>query len=200
MNPVLTNINQRPLVWLIIIFSCIPYTILSSNNLSAISNWFMPDTLIELIQPFSLWRLWTPTFVHYTPLHLITNLYLWWLFASKIEQQSRLELFLVTVISAACANLCQWWILGSKFGGLSGVVYALMGYLWILNQFGGKENYRIDPIIAILLLGIIPLSATGVFGKLANYAHLGGLASGIVLAFAYLLINRQTGKTNTINK
>ncbi len=191
MNVLISDINQRPLVWLIMVISCIPYVILSQYNLAAISNWFMPDTLIELIQPFSLWRLWTPTFVHYTALHLITNLYLWWLFASKIERESRWELLLVTVISAACANLCQWWLMGAKFGGLSGVVYALMGYLWILYKFGGKAHYRFDPVIAILLIAMIPLSAIGMFGKLANYAHLGGLFSGVLLAFSSLLIQRK---------
>jgi len=187
--------RTQPLVWLVILISCIPYIILNNHNLTAISQWFMPATLGELIQPSSVWRIWTPTFVHYSLPHLLTNLYLWWLFASKIESESRKELIVVVVISAACANLCQWWIEGPKFGGLSGVVYALMAYLWILQRFGGKNNYRYDPVIAVLMLGIIPLSATGVLGNLANYAHLGGLVCGVVLAFIYLITNNKIKNT-----
>jgi len=194
MNFSLKTINDQPLVWLVILMSCIPYIILNNHNLPAIAPWFMPATLGELIQPFSIWRLWTPTFVHYTLPHLLTNLYLWWLFASKIESESRTELIIVLIISAACANLCQWWLVGPKFGGLSGVVYALMGYLWVLHRYGGKNNYHFDPVIAILMLGIIPLSATGLLGKLANYAHLGGLMCGIVLAFTYLKIIKENNK------
>lgn len=188
LNDYLHQLNQQKFTWFIIIISCIPYFILRNHGLDAISGWFMPVTLPELFQPFSLWKIWTPTFVHYTMLHLVTNLYLWWLFASKIEMVSRTQLIVVFFISAIVANLSQWWVVGEKFGGLSGVMYATLGYLWVLKQYTGNKQYDFDSILGWLLILAIPVAATGVFGKFANYAHLGGLLCGALLAIAYIKI------------
>jgi len=180
------SLQQHYIVWLIIGLSSIPYLILQQYGLDAISQWFVPESLTELFEPFSLWRLWTPTFVHYTLPHLIVNLYLWWLFASKIESESRFELISLITIAAAGANICQWSFVGPNFGGLSGVVYALMAYLYLMHRFGGKISYRIDNKLALLMLALIPLSATGLLGKLSNYAHIGGLVCGALFAGLYL--------------
>lgn len=183
----ITNLQRCWVTWNVIIISCIPYIILQRHGVESISSWFMPVTLSELLQPNTIWKLWSPVFVHYELLHLVTNLYLWWLFASKIEQESRRDLIIVVVISAAFANMSQWLFYGSKFGGLSGVVYALLAYLWILRCFGGKQQYYFDPILGLLLIALIPVSFTGVLGKFANLAHLGGLVAGALLALAYLV-------------
>ena len=196
------SIQQHYIVWLILGLSSIPYLILQQYGLDAISQWFVPENLNELFNPFSLWRLWTPTFVHYTLPHLIVNLYLWWLFASKIESESRFELITLVIISAAGANICQWWFVGPNFGGLSGLVYALMAYLYLMHRFGGKTNYRIDNNLALLMLALIPLSATGLLGKFSNYAHIGGLICGALLAGLYiaLITNITPGHTEPTNK
>jgi len=180
--------HQLYIVWLILILSCIPYLLLQRSGLDAIALWFVPDALNELFESFALWRLWTPTFVHYTLPHLVVNLYLWYLFASKIEHESRLELFILVIVSAALANGCQWWFVGPNFGGLSGVVYALMSYLYLMHRLAGKAAYKIDNHLALLMLALIPLSATGWLGRFSNYAHIAGLISGAVLAGLYLAI------------
>jgi len=184
-------LSTPPLVWFIIILSCIPYILLNIYNLNAISLWFMPTSIDELLQPSGFWRLWTPTFVHYSLLHLSINLYLWWLYAVNIERESRTQLLLVLVISAAIGNLSQWSMTGSNFGGLSGVVFALLSYRWILVRFAGKLNYSIDIRLGRVLLALIPLGAMGWLGKLSNYAHLGGLASGAMLAVLYIVMNNR---------
>lgn len=193
--PSYRSVIEHPITWCILVISCIPYIILNKQSLGAISLWFMPSSLTELVQPFSIWRLWSPTFVHYTLTHLLTNLYLWWLFASKIESVSRLQLIVVTLISVPIGNLCQWWIAGPKFGGLSGLAYALMSYLWVIERYDDKPRYHVETTLNILMLALIPICATGLFGKFANYAHLGGLVSGALLAFTYLAINRRAAST-----
>jgi GlpG protein len=182
----LRSAKKYYIVWLIIGLSCIPYFILQQQGLEGISQWFLPANASELFSPFSPWRLWTPTFVHYTLTHLVINLYLWWLFASKVEKESRLELIILVVFSAAGANLLQWWLEGPNFGGLLGVVYALMAYLYLMHRFTGKTNYKINPIFCLLMLSPIPLSAVGVIVNLANFTFFGGLVSGALLAGIYL--------------
>jgi len=183
---VLDTDKQVPLVWLVIIMSCIPFAIYQSEGLAEISAWFMPTQLTQLLEPLNTWKLWSPTFVHYTFPHLLTNITLWWLFAGKIERESRIELFVIFTLIATCANLSQWYMTGPKFGGLSGVVYGLMGYLTVHYYVGNKKKYHIDPALVILMLALIPLSFSDMLGKLSIYAHIGGLISGCLLAFAHL--------------
>lgn len=177
-------LREHAIVWSVIGASCIAFVILQRQGLSALATWFVPDTARELLQPLAIWRLWTPVFVHYTLVHLLTNVYLWWLFATKIESESRSELLVIFVISAAAANALQWSMSGPHFGGLSGVVYALLSYRWITARFMNREHYRIDPWLGIFMLALIPLAASGMFGKFANFAHLGGLLSGALLGAA----------------
>jgi GlpG protein len=182
----LDSAHDYYIVWFIFGLSCIPYFILQQQGLEAISQWFVPSDGKGLFSPFAPWRLWTPTFVHYSLPHLATNLYLWWLFASKVEKESRLELIIIVIFSAAGANLLQWWLKGPDFGGLSGVVYALMAYLYLMTRFGGKTSYKIDSNLCLLMLVLIPIAATGIIDNVANYAHIGGLICGALLAGIYL--------------
>lgn len=182
----LNSLHQCYIVWFILGMSCIPYLLLQQQGLEAISQWFVPNNANELLSPFAPWRLWTPTFVHYTLPHLVGNLVLWVAFASKIEKESRLELSIIVIFSAAGANLLQWWLEGPNFGGLSGVVYALMTYLYLMHRLGGKANYKMDPNLCLLMLAFIPLAAFGVVDNLANFAHIGGLICGALLAGIYL--------------
>ena len=177
--------KQIPLVWAGILISCFSTFLISSQEISALSAWFMPEQFGALLQPVMIYKLWSPTFVHYTLLHLCPNLVLFWLFAGKVERQSTFELIVVFLLLAAGANISQWLITGPHFGGLSGVVYGLMAYLTLLNRWAGVKNYYIDPMFGVLMLVLIPMAFAGFLGKVSSYAHLGGLISGVILAFAY---------------
>ncbi len=48
----------------------------------------------------------------------------------KIGSATLIKIFLV---SAALSGAGQYWVEGANFGGLSGVVYGLVGYLWMLS-------------------------------------------------------------------
>ncbi|WP_075187788.1 rhomboid family intramembrane serine protease [Teredinibacter haidensis] len=193
------SLRRHPLVWLVIIVSCVPYLLLTAQNLAAISSWFLPLTGRELLNNVAFWQLWTPTFVHYTLVHLLTNVYLWWLFASRIEAESRIELALVFLLIAASSNACQWWFYGPQFGGLSGVVYGLLSYCWLQAALGRRAAYRIDGTFTLVLLALIPLAATGMFGKFSDAAHISGLFSGAVLA-GFVLLFRKYKKLNKENR
>ena len=105
---------------------------------------------------------------------------MWWLFAHKIEGESRAELGVVVVIVAICANVLQWYVTGPHFGGLSGVVYGLMSYCWCLNRYAGKKAYMLDSGLCLALLALIPIAMTGALGKFAHFAHIGGLIAGVI--------------------
>lgn len=210
MNPLplpgFKSLRDHPLVWLIACLCLVPFVLIKVQGLASIDAWFIPSSVSGLFAPFSVWRIWTPIFVHYELAHLFTNVYLWWLFASKIEERSRLELCVVVLICGAVGNIAQWGFQGPDFGGLSGVVYGLMAYLWTQGRYGGKTEYHVDKSLVVVMLVLIPVSASGLIGKYANYAHVAGLLSGACLAWCVLIreswerINSPEIKSNKPNK
>ncbi|MGF1751651.1 rhomboid family intramembrane serine protease GlpG [Vibrio cionasavignyae] len=133
-------------------------------------------------QQWQIWRWFTHGLLHFSAMHIIFNLLWWWQFGGDIEQKlgSRklLEIFLV---SAAVSGTGQYWVDGANFGGLSGVVYALVGYLWVITWKRpdiGLEMPR--PLIGFMLVWLV-LGFVQPFMAIANTAHLAGLISGAAL-------------------
>ncbi len=194
-NPSVESLRAHPVVWIVILASIVSHLLIRSNGVDAVSGWFLPDTFSELAV-LGAWKIWTPTFVHYTLLHLFANIYLWWYLGSQVEKNSRAELVLLFFITAAVSNTCQWYFAGPEFGGLSGVVYALLVYCWILQKNEPQPRFKLDKTVVILLLALLPLAATGLFGKFSDYAHAGGLVAGVALGYLSLAISdiKRTGE------
>src|SRR5207244_8552606 len=92
------------------------------------------DRSLPEIRHGEIWRLVTPMFIHFSPLHILFNML--WLrdLGSMIEgRQSSLHLLLLVLVIAVCSNLAQCYLnyKGPVFGGLSGVVYGLLVYICI---------------------------------------------------------------------
>ena len=133
------------------------------------------------------WRFVSPAFLHFGILHLVFNLL--WLadLGRRIESsQSSARLLLVATLAALCANLSQYWhIPGGLFGGMSGVVYGLLGYCWLAGRWR-TPGLRLPPGVVAFLIGWMLLCMTGVFSAVgihvANAAHVGGFVAGLLLA------------------
>ncbi|MFL2699686.1 MAG: rhomboid family intramembrane serine protease, partial [Gammaproteobacteria bacterium] len=81
----------------------------------------------------------------------------------------------------------------SLFGGLSGVVYGLLGFCFLMELDNRQERYGLPPAIYIFMIAWLILGFMGVlelfgFGSIANYAHLGGLISGLIFGMLTKLI------------
>ncbi len=145
------------------------------------------------------WRLLTPVFVHFNVMHIVFNLIWWWDLAGLIERtQSKMQLLGVFLATALLSNFAQYLSLGNGFGGLSGVVYGLLGYIWLYPLVNPRIGFRLRPAIVIFMVGWLALGYSGVFddvfGKMANTAHLIGLLTGIGLGIAFGLLHRLTYK------
>lgn len=139
-----------------------------------------PPTLDGLMsQP---WRLFTPMLLHFGLLHIAFNL-LWWLDLGRtIERyQSSLQLVWVTLVTSGVSSLAQFLASGPAFGGLSGVVYGLLGYLWLYGRVNPRAGYALRREIVIFMLVWLVICYVGLAGIVANEAHLAGLISGCVL-------------------
>lgn len=138
----------------------------------------------EAAQQWQLWRWVSHALLHFSVAHIAFNLLWWWQLGGDIEQRlgsgKLLQLF---VISAALSGAGQFWVEGANFGGLSGVVYALLGYVWILGYRLPNLGLSVPkPVVAFMLVWLI-LGYVQPFMAIANTAHLAGLLSGMALAY-----------------
>ncbi len=153
-----------------------------------------PPTLDGLAaQP---WRLFTPMLLHFSLMHILFNL-LWWADLGRLIErfQSSGQLLMVTLITAGVSNFAQFLDSGHLFGGLSGVVYGLLGYLWIYGKINPGAGYALRREIVIFMLAWMVICFVGLSGIVANTAHLSGLVSGCVLGGIFGLIRRSSANS-----
>jgi GlpG protein len=133
-----------------------------------------------------VWRLITPIFLHMGVLHLVFNMF--WLrdLGAQIEM-GRGSLFMgfLVISSAVISNLAQfYWEDSPLFGGMSGVVYALFGYVWIKGRFEPQLGLGVSKQTAMFMIGwmIFCMIVPGM--HVANAAHVVGFLVGVVVAYA----------------
>lgn len=181
--------------------------ILGVNALhSSITQNLMFDNPVDIVSSGKLWRLFSPAYLHFSALHILFNgLWIW-------ELGKRLELFLgirdnilLFLFVAVGANYVQYVVGGGDtyFGGLSGVVYGYLGFLWVAGA-GSKSRHpllRLPPGIFVfmfvwLLLGFFGVIDMFIDGRVANGAHLGGLLFGVASALFYFAIKKDGTKVD----
>ncbi|HUY35291.1 MAG TPA: rhomboid family intramembrane serine protease [Pirellulales bacterium] len=132
-----------------------------------------------------VWRLVTPIFLHLDGLHLLFNM--WMLFdMGRILESRRGSPWLASMVVAVAipSNLAQYAWNGPAFGGMSGVLYGLFGYLWMKHRFDPTAGIGLNPRFIVLMVGFFFLCMTGTVGSVANMAHAVGMVSGIVIGLA----------------
>lgn len=134
------------------------------------------------------WRLITPIFIHFGFMHLAFNALWLWELGRRIELRSgSLWMLGLTLLFALVSNMAQWLVSGSTalFGGLSGVLYGLLGYYWLYQMLSPSPMFDLPKGVVIMMLAWLVLCLSGVvtalgFGAIANAAHVGGLVIGCV--------------------
>jgi GlpG protein len=138
-----------------------------------------------------VWRLVTPIFLHFGLPHLVFDMYWLYVLGALIEaRRGTLVLLALVLVSAVSSNLGQYLDTGPRFGGMSGVDYALFGYAWMQSRFNPRGGIFIPPYTAFLMLGWLVVCMLGLTGDVANTAHLVGLAVGIASGCAPLWLKR----------
>jgi len=90
-------------------------------------------------------------------------------------------------LMAVASNLGQYlWSGPSLFGGMSGVVYGLLGYVWIRHKVSPRPQLAIPPGLLGFMLFWLLLGMSGIIdllmsGSIANAAHAVGLVTGMIL-------------------
>ncbi len=154
-------------------------------------------TIEQALAAGQYWRLLTPIFIHFGIFHLAFNSLWIWEFGRRIEGYAGSGHFvMVVLLTGIGSNLGQYlWEGPSLFGGMSGVLYGLLGYLWIRQKVNPQPELALPPGIIGFLLAWLLICMTGVVdllmgGRIANAAHASGLVLGMILGAGAGLISR----------
>lgn len=136
------------------------------------------------IRSGEVWRLITPIFIHFGIMHLAFNMLWLWDLGGSIERIKGWRLFIpLILVIGVPSNLAEYSYSGPGFGGMSGIVYGLLGYIWMQGHFNPRFGlYLHKPIVVMMLIWFV-LCWTGLVGNIANMAHTVGLLIGVIWGF-----------------
>jgi len=148
-------------------------------------------TLSQTLSSGQVWRLLSPAFLHFGWMHLIFNLMWVWYFGRQIEgRQGSLTILMLLVLADIGANIAQYLTGTVLFGGMSGVVYALLAHVWLMSRRVPSSGFFVPQMLVVFMLGWMVFTMTDMagsvgFGNVANEAHLGGLLVGLITGWYY---------------
>jgi GlpG protein len=176
-------------VTLILIAACVAVFLWSSLGQNAqrllplfisLSPYSSPEAFSE-IRAGQIWRLFTPIFIHFSVTHLVFNMLGMQSLGSAVESQNGRRFYLVLIAFLALAsNLAQYIAAGPAFGGMSGVLYGLFGYIWLRSVCDPASGFYMPRQTIVIALVWFVACFTGVLGPIADVAHTAGLIVGAI--------------------
>lgn len=150
------------------------------------------------------WRLVTPVFLHFGWLHIVFNCLWLWELGARIEQvMGHFNMLMLFLVIAVVSNVSQFVFGGvGLFGGMSGVVYGLLGFGWVAPMLQPVWPIQPPKAVMLLMIGWLVFCMVGIvevlgFGAIANAAHLAGLLCGLVLGIAFGALSRAGGDNSS---
>lgn len=186
----LTNALSVPFTSMVFLLCVVVYGLSILGLFNPIAQHLLMQPLGTLAENHQWWRLLGPAFIHFSALHIIFNLLWWCMLGAKIEATfGKSMLLLVFVLSAIVSNVAQSMftdpVQGNLlvFGGLSGVVYAVMGFVWWLGWLKPQWGLSLPKsIVGFMLVWLVLGFADVLWVNMANAAHTAGLITGCLLA------------------
>ncbi len=178
----------------------ITVTLLTWFGTNNLTHWFAfkPDLILD----GQIHRIITPIFLHFPILgilvmHLLFNLMWFWDLGGQLEKRlGAFALIYQTFVIGVVSNTAQHFFTDPRglFGGLSGVVFGLLGYIWVRGEIDPKLGFRLNKSIVIFMLIWMAMGFAGMIGSVANAAHFMGLVTGVMLAWLDVKVFKVNGK------
>lgn len=214
--PIIAQLRRVPLTALLILVNVLCYPVafgLDTGEPSAALHalTFVPfevrgeyvyfGDLGEVFARGEYWRLLTPMFIHFSLLHIAFNLLWTWEIGRRIELSGGvLALVPLVIVSSLGANVAQYLMTGaSLFGGMSGVVFGLLGYALVWSRLVPHKDLGLPTGVYIFMLVFLAIGFSGALdfllpGNLANGAHLGGLVGGLLVGLIAVALEKFRGQ------
>lgn len=151
------------------------------------------DNGLDNILHGEVWRLVTPIFIHIGPFHLVFNVLALHVLGNQFEaRRGTWRMAVFCVVTGILSNSAQFFVSGPGFGGMSGVLFGLFGYIWMKSKFDPASGMYIHPQNIAFMIGWFFLCMTGWVGDIGNAAHTVGLAVGLAVGAAPVLWKKLT--------
>ncbi len=204
----LTDMRRHPVLWSVLGAAIGCYVLLSFaggpempwllRQLTIVDVGFHRYVDLEmLLEQGQYWRWFTPALIHFSFVHIFFNWAIGLMVGRNLE---------IGIGHAGFALLILWLVLVSNltqvmfndnamFGGLSGVVYGFVAFTAVMERLQPSVLFwRTYPGLVMMLGITLVIFSTGVteaFGLyIANAAHWGGVAAGVLAALIYGLLCR----------
>lgn len=152
--------------------------------------------MFEKIREGEVWRLFTPCLLHSDFLHIFFNMTWLLILGKQIEKRLKTCRYIFFIIIAAIiSNTAQYLMSGSNFIGFSGVVCAMIAFVWIKQKHAPWEGYQLQQssilFVMVFILGILVMQVLSfaleasnqdsLHVNIANTAHITGAIVGYFL-------------------
>lgn len=170
------------------------YPLLDSSGLIALLSSI--NTVAELLRSFA------PMLLHFGELHLVFNMLWLWYFGRQLEPTHPRWLFIVLILLCSFTGNTAQYLSGgySNFGGMSGVIYGLLAYTWIIHKFMPRNNLLINSQMFVVFLIALVVMEVLDSSWIATAAHIGGLISGLVFGVSVVFFYRMVLGRSAIEK
>lgn len=163
------------------------------------------DSLLSLLADISsleiLVRSFTPMFLHFGELHLIFNMLWLWYFGKQLEGTHPRLLFVALILLTSFVGNTSQYLYShyNNFGGMSGVIYGLVGYAWLTHRYMPKSYLLINNSMFIIFVVALVAMELLASSMIASAAHMGGLVAGLLFGLCTVLIYRFVLGRDAIN-
>ncbi len=143
-----------------------------------------PEAQIPWMEP---WRMVTPIFLHFGVMHLVFNMLMLISMGSRVERAIGPYRYAALVLALAIfSNLAQGLMVPHhNFGGMSGVVYGIFGFIWVQMSRAPSRGLAVDGLTSFIMMAWFFAGFSSQFNMggaaVANHAHAGGLLMGLLI-------------------
>ena len=182
--------NRAKIVWSILIINVIAFVMLTLAGGSTDTGVLIKFGALSsnLISEGQYWRLITCTFLHANFIHLGFNMFCLFIFGPTAEISfGRIKFLLIYLIAGVGGSATSYVFMDPRsFGvGASGAVFGVLGsiavYYYLNQHIYGKYGRGMMTGIGVIVLLNIGYGFT--VQNVDNWAHIGGLVFGILVAF-----------------
>ena len=208
-HSMLAAVWGSPITWLLI-GACAVVAFISSLGADTypVRNLFYPllpseslsDLLLAIDRPIEVIRSLTPMFLHFGELHFVFNMLWLWYFGKQLEALQSTWMFVgLVVVTAFVSNTTQYLAQSyNNFGGMSGVVYGLVGYTWVIHYFMPRSYLLINSRMFVFFVVALVLMEIFASSLIATAAHVGGLVSGLAVGLLVVVYYRKVLKQDVV--